>query len=64
MPMKPGNGQPTQTAGAARFEVIGAWPDFFRFCQELGYGEIERLRIQDGVPVLAEITTRKVKFGS
>jgi hypothetical protein len=26
------------------------------------HGEIERLRIQDGVPVLAEITKKKVKF--
>jgi hypothetical protein len=26
------------------------------------HGEIERLSIQDGVPVLAEITKKKVKF--
>ena len=39
-----------------------AWHDFIRFCKELRHGEIERLCIQDGVPVLAEITKRKVKF--
>ena len=39
-----------------------AWREFIRFCGDLRYGEIERLCIQDGLPVLAEITTKKVKF--
>jgi len=26
------------------------------------HGEIEKLKIQDGLPVLAELTTKKVKF--
>jgi len=26
------------------------------------HGEIERLSIQDGVPVLAEVTKKKVRF--
>jgi len=39
-----------------------AWREFIRFCRDMRHGEIERLSIQDGVPVLAEITTRKVKF--
>jgi hypothetical protein len=26
------------------------------------HGEIERLKIQDGLPVLAELTKKKVKF--
>jgi hypothetical protein len=39
-----------------------AWRDFIRFCRELGHGDIERLRIQDGVPVLAEVTRQKVRF--
>ena len=33
-----------------------------RFCTDLRHGEIERLSIQDGLPVLAEITKKKVKF--
>jgi hypothetical protein len=33
-----------------------------RFCVELRHGEIECLKIQDGLPVLAEVTTKKVKF--
>ena len=39
-----------------------AWLAFIRFCWELKHGEIDRLLIQDGLPVLAEITTKKVKF--
>ena len=38
-----------------------AWREFIRYCRELRHGEIERLSIQDGVPVLAEITKKKVK---
>ena len=43
-------------------ELAVAWREFIRFCAELGHGEIERLSIQDGLPVLAEVTKRKVKF--
>ena len=41
-----------------------AWRAFLRFCAELKHGDIERLKIQDGLPVLAEVTKKKVKFGS
>jgi hypothetical protein len=43
-------------------EVHPAWREFMRFCQEMGHGEIERLVIQDGLPVLAQMTRQKVKF--
>jgi hypothetical protein len=39
-----------------------AWRSFVRFCIELKFGEIERLSIQDGLPVLAETTKKKIKF--
>ena len=39
-----------------------AWVAFVRYCQEMGYGEIERLKIQDGIPVLVEVTRQKIKF--
>ena len=39
-----------------------AWREFIRFCKDLRHGEIERLSIQDGLPVLAEVTKRKIKF--
>jgi hypothetical protein len=39
-----------------------SWTAFIRFCRELKHGEIERLSIQDGLPVVAATTRRKVKF--
>ena len=42
--------------------VHPAWLKLMRYCAELGYGEIEKLKIQDGLPMAAEVTTRKVKF--
>lgn len=42
--------------------VHPAWLAFIQFCEELKYGEIERLSIQNGLPVLAETTRKKVKF--
>lgn len=43
--------------------VHPAWIEFVRFCEKLRHGDIERLKIQDGLPVLAELTTKKIKFG-
>ena len=42
--------------------VHPAWLSLMRYCAELGHGEIEKLKIQDGLPMAAEVTTRKVKF--
>jgi hypothetical protein len=39
-----------------------AWLSFIRYCRGLEHGEIDRLKIQDGLPVLAEVTRKKVKF--
>jgi hypothetical protein len=33
-----------------------------QFCRDLHHGEIERLVIQDGLPILATTTRRRVKF--
>ena len=38
------------------------WERFIAFCQTLGHGEIEKLKVQDGVPMMAETVTKKVKF--
>ena len=38
------------------------WRAFIRYCEELQYGEIEVLKIQDGLPVLAEVVKKKIKF--
>jgi hypothetical protein len=69
----PGDGQPGNrvpgphglfSPASRDREVSGhpAWVAFVRFCEELRHGEIECLKIQDGLPVLAEVTTKKVKF--
>lgn len=39
-----------------------AWQRLINYCAHLGHGEIERLKIQDGLPMIAEVTTRKIKF--
>ena len=41
-----------------------AWRALVRYCADLRHGEIERLKIQDGLPVLAEVTKQKIKFCS
>jgi len=39
-----------------------AWIAFIRHCQALDFGEIALLKIQDGLPVMAEEIVKKVKF--
>ena len=39
-----------------------AWRAFVSYCIALQHGEIEILKIQDGLPVLAEVTKKKIKF--
>lgn len=51
-----------QRPGEGEHGLAPAWREFIRFCRELRHGEIERLSIQDGVPVLAELTRKKIKF--
>jgi hypothetical protein len=46
----------------AEFSDHPAWHAFVRYCHELKHGEIDCLKIQDGLPILAEVTRRKVKF--
>ena len=43
-------------------EIHPSWLALVKFCRELQHGEIEHLKIQDGLPVLAEVTRKKVKF--
>jgi len=39
-----------------------AWRALVRYCADLRHGEIEQLKIQDGLPVLAEVTRKKIRF--
>ena len=51
-----------QNRGGADVSLHPAWAAFVRHCEELGHGEIEKLKIQDGLPILAEVSRRKIKF--
>lgn len=48
--------------GNGEHSLHPSWESFIRYCEQLEHGEIERLKIQDGLPVLAEVTREKVKF--
>ncbi len=39
-----------------------AWYSFIKYCESIGFGEIDRLKIQDGLPMLAEEVKKKIKF--
>ena len=39
-----------------------AWVALIRHCQAMGHGEIERIKIQDGVPVLIEKSVERIKL--
>jgi hypothetical protein len=52
------------TATDAGLQLHPAWQRLIDYCLRLGHGEIEKLKIQDGLPMAAEVTTRKIKFGS
>ena len=60
------NSRKPQRASEGRLStaVHPAWERLIQYCAELGHGEIEKLKIQDGLPMAAEVTTRKVKFSS
>ncbi len=38
------------------------WYSFIKYCETLRYGDIEKLKIQDGLPMLAEEVKKKIKF--
>jgi len=43
-------------------QIHPLWYSFIKYCEEINAGEIEKLKIQDGVPVSAEIVKKKIKF--
>jgi hypothetical protein len=52
------------TVYAAELRALAhpSWVAFMRFCREMGHGEIENLKIQDGLPQSAEMIRRKIRF--
>jgi len=61
-PLRPERNGNVPKAGLGAQDLHPAWAALIEYCRRLQHGDIERLRIQDGVPVLAEVITRKVKF--
>jgi hypothetical protein len=54
-----------QNGAAGRSIMINLhpnWCEFIRQCELLGYGEIFRLKIQDGLPMAAETVKQRVQF--
>lgn len=43
-------------------ELHPAWQALIRFCRDLKHGEIERINIQDGLPVSAELIKKKIRW--
>lgn len=43
-------------------ELHPAWLAVIRFCREMGYGEISCLKIHGGVPISAEVVTKKIRW--
>jgi hypothetical protein len=39
-----------------------AWYSFIKYCEALRYGEIDKVKIQDGLPMIAEEVKKKIKF--
>ena len=53
----------SQSAAKIRADNLHpGWQALIRLCRDLDHGEIERLRIQDGLPVLVEVTRQKIKL--
>ncbi len=38
------------------------WRDFITLCEKMGFGEIGNLKIQGGLPVVAEVVKKKINF--
>ena len=38
------------------------WRDFITLCEKLGFGEISNIKIQNGLPMVAEVVKKKISF--
>lgn len=61
-----GTGRTEPESGNARdYSHTGlhpAWRALIRLCRDLRHGEIERIKIQDGLPVSAEVVRKKIRL--
>lgn len=54
--------QSNKKTGTSTSGMHPAWVKLIRHCQAMGHGEIERIKIQDGVPVLIEKSVERIKL--
>jgi hypothetical protein len=55
--------EPGKKAEAAKFIYVHPiWYSFIKYCEAMEFGEIDKLKIQDGLPVSAEKALKKTKF--
>jgi len=43
-------------------ELHPAWQAFIEYCCDLDHGEIECIKIQNGLPVSAEVIKKKIRW--
>ncbi|MBI4712494.1 MAG: hypothetical protein HY762_04220 [Planctomycetes bacterium] len=48
--------------GINNLELNPQWLKFIRYCEKIGFGELQKVQIQNGIPISAEKATKKVKF--
>ena len=46
------------------YSLHPTWRSFIEYCVELQHGEIDKLKIQNGLPLIAERGKKKIKFTS
>ena len=51
-----------QAAGRSPGELHPAWQAFIQYCRDLDHGEIECVKIQNGLPISAEVTRKKIRW--
>lgn len=52
----------TEAAKPREIEVNSQWIEFIDYCNTVQFGRLEKLDIQNGMPVFAEAVITKVKF--
>jgi len=43
-------------------ELHPAWQAFIQYCRDLNHGEIDCIKIQNGLPVSAEVIKKKIRW--
>jgi len=63
--MKPAEPALKKTApliASDQMELHPAWQAMIRFCREMGHGEVSCIKIHDGIPIAAEVVTKKIRW--